>query len=297
MLEFGQISEALAPEQMIDVTRENGRSLDHYQDILRQNILPILQALPSGSILEIGTGLGNAVPGLLELTEMQGTVVSIDINRQTLALAYEALRTRWQSSAITVSLQDRLPLLLPMRCALLVDGDISSSLSLPPNIFNCAVSIWVFYQILDKLRAAHTVLNSLKAYGYFLATSVGSVAVSECPVHECDLLWLRERVWNTRASRFSWLTGTRELMHWARHRNIPIKLCGLPTAIKTLWPNIKLTEGVTPQGRPEGSFVARVDSRVPLESPPALLPGHFVTTRSSSVIPIYQSAELFEALE
>src|SRR5918992_1322120 len=165
MLEFDISSAPRSPDEMVDVTRENGRNLDHYQDILVQNKLPKLTPVPGATYLEIGTGLGNAIPGIFSLTGNTGKVVSIDINQSTLELATRRLKQFYSQARPPASLINDVGIAPPKEKAdislflgdlpdplppgvTLVQADISADFALPPNTFDQAISIWVFYQIL-----------------------------------------------------------------------------------------------------------------------------------------------------
>lgn len=316
MLEFEEKSVPLSPTELVDVTRENGRNIWHYQDILTQNQLPKIPHMAGASILEIGTGLGNSIPGMLELTGNTGSVVSIDIDRSTLKIAKQRLTAFYSHNAqsaqiaqevgisppnviINISLLSHvLPNPIPPGVTLIHTG-ASDDLSSSSQLFDCAVSIWVFYQVLDKLRVVHNILRSLKRSGSFFAVSTGVVAFTNREIPEEKIAWLKERVWNTRASRFSWLTGTRELIHWAKVKGIPIRIATLSRSIQLLYRNLVVTSNTTASGRPEGAFFATASSTEDIEMicrNPLLPKGAFVSTRSSSIIPIYYSHDMYEMI-
>ena len=315
MLEFETQSAPATVTDLIPVTRENGRSIEHYRDIIAQCNLPQLVATDGASILDIGTGLGNALPGLIAMTANRGVVVSFDINTATLNEAYTRLQQRFAAGAVVdrgqsdaptgggteIAVerpQGQLPRLRPGTIAL-VEGDISKTFKLPERVFDIAISVWVFYQICDKLAAVRNVLQSLRGGGRFWATSTGSIAVTPGPIRSDCLDWLKERVWNTRASRFSWLAGTRELEYWAREARLDIAIVSLEAFLSLTRTDLSVCPGRTDPGRPEGAFMVEVRQELS-ERPSAnfnLPMLSYVTTRYSSIVPIYESETVYSLIK
>jgi SAM-dependent methyltransferase len=271
---------------LIGTTRENARSVEDYDAILHRLGMEPLPEVIGGNVLEIGTGRGNALPGLLALTRQRGHVVSLDIDRETLQ------RIPLERPDLGVTVHERGAPAQPPDAGPRVDVICSdaTSVTLPPAYFDLAVSIWVFYQIKDKLAALRTVMAALRATGRFVAAAAGSVCtVPRSPGAEV-VAKAREFVWNHRATRFSWLSGARELTSFFAEQGVAHRVESLSSLVgRKTRAKVELSR-ITPAEFPEGHFVLH-NSKEALAGLEGLELASFVSTRNSAFVPIYVDPE------
>jgi SAM-dependent methyltransferase len=277
-------SEDVTPKDVRDLigtTRENARSVQDYTDILGRLGMPSLPTVPEGRILEIGTGRGNSLAGLLALSQQRGHVVSVDIDAETLR------RIPVEKRDVDIAVHEgaapeRSDGQLPRIDVVIGDAEI---VALPRQYFDLAVSIWVLYQVKDKFKAVANVLASLKPGGRLVACAAGSVCTVPRALPAALLSEARTFVWNHRATRFSWLTGTRELGYFLAREGVPHRIESVGDFLGRRTRFRIEPAKTTPAEFPEGHFVLTSSDGA------AGLPGmelvSFVSTRYSAFVPIY----------
>lgn len=268
-------------EELIGTTRENKRQFADYDSILARLGMRPLSLYEGRTILEVGTGVGNALRGAYEHFGPSAHIVSLDLDEGAI---HNLARTTDLPAELVQEIRAR-PSDNPR-----IDIAAASieTVKLPREYFDFAYAIWVLYQVKDKLSALRNVLSALRVGAPLVMVASGSICTVSRRLGDDLIQSARQFVWSHRASRFSWLTGVRELEHFLKEAGEDHRVESVDSFLARRFDFEILSRAETSEF-PAGNFSLErpADERMRafLEAELELI--GFVSTKNSAFVPIY----------